>query len=54
MKLWQPVQFIQAVHANLDFAGPKGGREYFDLVLNDVAGAFLSPAAESAVCDRLG
>ena len=40
---WEPVRFIQAVHANLDFAGPKGGREYFDRVLNDVAGAFLSP-----------
>jgi hypothetical protein len=40
---WEPVQFIQAVHANLDFAGPKGGREHFDLVLNDVAAAFLRP-----------
>jgi hypothetical protein len=41
--IWEPVQFLASARAGLDFASPKVPREHFDLVLNDVAAAFLSP-----------
>ena len=47
--VWEPVQFLAAARASLDFAKPEAPPEHFDLVLNDVAAAFLSPPSAPLV-----